>query len=405
MNPSGWSPASAPDTAGFSTIVSTAAPHRFTGVVERVAFAVAVAYVVFLAASYAIGAWLVDAHGDAFQTDFINVWAAGRLVLEGNPAGAYDWPIHKAVEEQGVGHPFDKYFGWHYPPPFLFVAAALSLVPYVPALLAWMLLTLPAYVAAIRMIIGDRLGLVLACAFPGVLWNFSVGQNGFLTAALIGGALLAMEKRHVLAGVLIGLISYKPQFGILFPLVLAVDRQWTVFSIAAITTMALAAASWLAFGREAWQEFFNWLPLTSELVLNGGLAGFEKLQTVFGAVRWLGGCTTLAWTLHGAVAAAGAVTVLLMWGRPLAYEVRAARPGVAVLLAAPYLYVYDLAALAVPMAFLVRIGLRHGFMAGEIEGLVAASILVLVVPVAGPTGLIAMFLVAGIIVRRAVSSR
>ena len=79
------------------------------------------------------------------------------------------------------------------------MAAALSSVPYVPAFLAWMALTFPAYLSVARMIVGNRIGLFLACAFPGVLWNIAVGQNGFLTAALLGGALSAMKTRPLLA--------------------------------------------------------------------------------------------------------------------------------------------------------------------------------------------------------------
>src|SRR5215468_4405256 len=120
--------------------------------IERIAFAFVVAYVAFLAASFARGVWLMDARGHGIPTDFVNVWAAGRLVLDGKAPDAFDWPIHKAVEEQAVGHPFDKYFGWHYPPTFLFAAAALSLLPYVGSFFIWMALTLPAYVAVIRII-------------------------------------------------------------------------------------------------------------------------------------------------------------------------------------------------------------------------------------------------------------
>jgi len=236
------------------------------GLTERAAFALVVAYVVFLAISFAIGVWLVDTRGQNIPTDFVNVWAAGRLVLNGKAPDAFDWPIHKAVEEQGVGHPFEEYFGWHYPPIFLFIAAALSLLPYLPAFLTWMVLTLPAYAAIIRVIVAHRIGFLLAGAFPGVLWNVAVGQNGFLTAALLGGALGMMEKRPLFAGVFLGLLSYKPHFGILFPLVLAMDGRWRVFSIAAITALLLIAASWLAFGSETWQAFFHYLPLTSEAI-------------------------------------------------------------------------------------------------------------------------------------------
>ena len=119
------------------------------------------------------------------------------------PAAAYDWPMHKAMEVAAVGHPFDGYFGWHYPPTFLFVAAGAG-----AGCLTWRpissgsVVTFPAYLVAIRAIVGDRVGYLLAAAFPAVLCNFIVGQNGFLTAALIGGALVMLVERPILAGVL-----------------------------------------------------------------------------------------------------------------------------------------------------------------------------------------------------------
>ena len=88
------------------------------------------------------------------------------MTLAGHAATAYDWPAHKLVEEAAVGHAFDGYFGWHYPPPFLFVAAALSLMSYPAAYAVWVFGTFPAYLAAIRAIIGDRIGYLLAARFP-----------------------------------------------------------------------------------------------------------------------------------------------------------------------------------------------------------------------------------------------
>ena len=87
----------------------------------------------------------------------------------------------------------------------------------------------------------------------------------------------------------------------------------------------------------------------------------------------------------------------------LAYEIKAAALAVAALLATPYLYVYDLVALAVPMAFLVRIGLRDGFLRYEIGALILASLLVFVVPfIHVPTGFVAAVIVALLTCRRAI---
>ena len=69
--------------------------------------------------------------------------------------------------------------------------------------------------------------------------NTLVGQNGFLTAALIGGTLYLIPVRPILAGVCLGLLSYKPQYGLLFPIVLIAAAQWTVFFTAAVTAVGV----------------------------------------------------------------------------------------------------------------------------------------------------------------------
>jgi hypothetical protein len=79
--------------------------------VELICFALIVAHAVYLVASYVQGSWIVAPDGGGVPTDFVNVWAAGQLVLQGNPATAYDWPTHKAMEVVALGHPFEGYFG------------------------------------------------------------------------------------------------------------------------------------------------------------------------------------------------------------------------------------------------------------------------------------------------------
>jgi arabinofuranan 3-O-arabinosyltransferase len=385
-------------------MAEAAAPRRTGDLLAKAVFAVIVTYAIFLASAYACGDWLVDNQGQTIQTDFVNVWAAGRLVLAGQPADAYDWPVHKAVEEAGIGHSFDKYFGWHYPPPFLFIAALLARLPYLAAFLVWMAVTMPAYVVTIRAIVDRPIAAALACAFPGALWNFVVGQNGFMTAAFLGGALAALEPQPVFAGILIGLLSYKPQFGLLFPLVLAATGRWRAFFSAALTTLAMIGATWSAFGQQTWRGFFEWLPVTSQLVLGAGLSGFGKLQTIFGMARALGGSEDLAWFLQIATAVLGAGIVLWIWRRDLAYEIKAAALATVSLMCTPYLYLYDLVVLAVPIAFLIRLGLREGFLPHEIIVFVLAAMLVLIDPfglLGLPIGVVAVLAVFGAVCRRA----
>src|SRR5580704_12301615 len=158
---------------------------------------------------------LIDRNGKPIGTDFSNVWAAGKLVLDGEQAAPYDPARQHEAEREAFGGREVPFYGWHYPPLFLIVAAGLALLPYGWALLAWMALTLPAYLVVIRNIVPRPETLLVAAAFPAVLVNVGHGQNGFLTAALIGGSLLLLDKRPTLAGILFGLLVYKPQYGLL----------------------------------------------------------------------------------------------------------------------------------------------------------------------------------------------
>ena len=370
--------------------------------VELTCFALIVAYAVYLVASYLQGSWLVAPDGGGVQSDFVNVWAAGRLVLQGNPAAAYDWPVHKAMEVVAVGHPFVGYFGWHYPPTFLFVAAALSLLSYVPAYLLWTFGTFPAYLLGIKGIIGDRTGYLLAAAFPAVLSNFIVGQNGFLTAGLIAGALFMLVERPILAGVLIGLLTYKPHLGLLIPVALVAGGHWRAFITATITALLMALASWAAFGTQTWLAFIGNIGHTSQAFLSDGWADFGKLQTAFGLTRALGGSEGLAWTIQGIVALLAAGVVAWLWRSRADYELKAAALALGCMLATPYLYLYDLVVLAVPLAFLFRLGRVRGFLPHEVAGIGFACLLVLIFPfVKAPVGLAALLVTAALIARRA----
>jgi hypothetical protein len=388
------------------TAPSAAGDFRLNKPAELTLFALCVAQAVFLAASFALGHWMIDTEGHGMVTDFVNVWAAGGLVHEGHPVAVYDPTIHKAAEEAALGRSFDGYFPWFYPPPFLFVASLLALMPYLTAFAAWVLVTFPAYAFTIRTIIGDRLGILFAFAFPAATSNAMVGQNGFVTAALLGGSLLAMERRPILSGVLLGLLAYKPHFGLLFPLVLAVSGRWRVFGAAAATVAVMAAVSWLAFGAATCEAFIRSLPLASQLMLRDGHGDFSKMHSMLGLVRTLGGGDMLASTLQATLTTVSAIVVCMLWRRKMAFDIQAAALATAVLLATPYLYIYDLVVLAIPMAFLVRAARVTGFLRGEMVWLAAANLCILLFPVVhAPIGLVAVLIVAALVVRRAYSNR
>ena len=358
-------------------------------------------YLVVLGGSLMGGHWLFNGIGQPIANDFVNVWAAGRLALDGHAASAYDWTVHRTMEVQAVGHSVNGYYGWHYPPTFLFVAMLLATLPYTVAAVTWLAAMLPLYVAAVRAIVGERAGILLALGSPAALWNVTAGQNGFLTAALIGGTLSLMERRPAWAGVCLGLLSYKPQFGLLFPSALRAGQRCRVIAAAAATTVAMNALSWLAFGQESWQAFFAWMPTTGHIVLGEGGAGWNRLQSLFGFVRSHGGGEAFAWLVQATTALGLAAAMIWLWRGPRPLALKAAALATASLLATPYVYTYDLVVLAIPVAFLVRLGLADGFLPGEGISLAIVVALLLIYPyVATQVGLGAVLIVALLIARR-----
>ena len=372
----------------------------FTGRVELICFALIIAQAVFLVAMYGHGLWLVRPDGGIAPSDFTFFWTAGRQLLAGQG------PLGCGPELTATDDLLRAHLPFFYPPTFLFVVTILALFPYVPAYLGWVFVTFALYVAAIRAIVGHRIGVMLACGFPGVLADFMSGQNGFLTAALLGAALGFMERRPVLAGVFLGLLTYKPQLGILFPLVLIVSGQWRMLFAAAATTVVIVAMSWGVFGMGSWEAFFHCLPEYSRIHLTSSGDHWAKMQSVFTVVRLLGGSEGLALAIHGSFVALIALTLSVMWRSPVSFAMKAAALVVGALFATPYLFLYDMVALAVPMAFLLQEGRRTGFLPHEMPGIGVACLLVLIFPaVMGPVGLAAALVTALLIGRRVWAQR
>ena len=229
-----------------------------------------------------------------------------------------------------------------------------------------------------------------------------VGQNGFITAALIGGTVGFMQKRPVLSGVCLGLLTYKPHFGVLFPFVLIAARQWTVFTTAAVVGIAMALASWLAFGTASWEAFFHSLPVSSQAFLSEGQSDWSKLQSVYGLVRTAGGGETLGWSLQAIMSLVTVVGLCVLWRSRAPFEMKAAALAAGTLLATPYVYLYDMPVLAIAVALLVRCALVSGWRQSEMVGLAATAILLFAYPfVKAPVGLAATLIVMALVLGRA----
>jgi len=376
-------------------------PAAWPSGLEAVAGMLLFAQAVFLASALLTGHWFVDLNGAPNANDFVGFWPAGKLVLDGQVASIYNEAAHKAAGVAALGHDFQGTYPLFYPPHYMLLMAALPLLPYTLSYVLWVLLTPVPYVLVIKTIIGCRSGIIFALAFPALVANAMVGQNGCITAALFGGALLAMERRPVLAGILIGLLTYKPHFGILIPLALIASRQWKVFASAAATTGALILISWAVLGSVAWNGFFDAIMRANSNTLSAGMHDWTKLQSLFGLTRVLGGSVAMAWIVQGAAMLTMAGFVFAAWSGRRPFAIKAAVLSVGAAISSPYAYMYDLVLLAVPLAYLLRDGRDRGFLQGEMPALAAICLLLAIYPLVQlPVGAVAMLLIAGMAARR-----
>jgi arabinofuranan 3-O-arabinosyltransferase len=363
----------------------------------NLALIVIVIYVAFLIGAAISGHWPVDQNGHPILIDYLSMWAAGRLALVGHAAAAYDWAAHKAIEVGAVGHDFDGYFSWFYPPTFFFATAPFAALPFVPALLAWIAAGLALFLLSIHAVLPRRRSVVLAAAAPVVLWNATAGQNGYLSAAIIAGALALIDRRPIVAGALIACLTFKPQFGLLVPVAFVAGGYWRAFLSAAVATVLLAAVSVAVFGADAWAGFVSSIDVAYKTVLVDTDVGAAKLQSMFGVLRVLGGGTGAAWAAQLTVAVPVGVFIAWLWRSPAPTHLKAAALAAGTALATPYVFIYDLVILVVPIAFLARSGLSTG----EAIAAAAAALLLLSSPITSvPVGLAASLVVAGIVLAR-----
>src|ERR1700730_7844375 len=348
---------------------------------------------------------LVDYKRRPLGTDFSNVYAAGKWVLAGRPDAPFDNELQHQMEQRifGADTPF---YGWPYPPIFLGLAALLALMPYLLALAVWQTATLLSYLATVRAILPRTEVWLPALAFPAVFINVTHGNNGFLTAALLGSGLLFLNRRPVLSGILLGLLAYKPHFGLMIPLVLAASGRWRVFAAAAATVVVLVVVTWIEFGDAAWIAFRNSFEFTRTVILEQGDTGFFKMQSPFAAVRLWHGSIPLAYAVQGAAVLIVRFFLVRLWRSEAAFALKAAALLSGALISTPYLLDYDLMVMAPAIAFLVSDGLERGFLPYENKALAFCLVAPLLTRslaehIGLPLGLIALVMLFALTLRRA----
>jgi hypothetical protein len=314
--------------------------------------------VIAVIAAVALSPGGVDPQGKPLGTDFISFYAASALARH-DPAAAYLPALHGAAQAAALPTMRYGYTTFLYPPPFLLLCLALSTLPYLAALGAWLAASLAALALPVSRLLPKSLGILPFFAFPGLLVNAGHGQNGCITGALFAGYMVIGERFPFLGGALLGALVIKPQLALAVPFALLAARRWRAIAGATAAWLGLCLLLLLALGPQAWRGFLAGGD-AARTMLEQGQNGFPKLQSTFAALRLAGAGIDTAWAGQATVAIA--IIGALIWTarRRPGVPAEGAALAIAGLLVSPWSFDYDLALLARPLAW-VAAAARTGF--------------------------------------------
>lgn len=192
--------------------------------------------------------------GQVVGRDFINYWTGSRLLLDHQIVDIFDPHAYARALTRLWGAGLGEH-SFSYPPSIFPLIAWTGALPYGVAFILWSVGGIAALLAA-AWPYSRRWPLVAVIVLsPAVLVCLDTGQNGLLTAALLIGGLRLVDCRPWLAGALIGLVTFKPQLGILIPLALIASGRWKVAGGATASALALAVGGFLLTGDEGWRLY------------------------------------------------------------------------------------------------------------------------------------------------------
>jgi hypothetical protein len=291
----------------------------------------------------------LDVTGQQIGRDFINTWAGPQLAFSGQLPLLFDFPGYRAAISALFGEPLMPH-AWSYPLFCLLMFWPIAQLPYFAALAAWTfgLFALFAAMTLSQIARAARpLALILLILAPATMINAVGGQNGFLSACLLLGGILLLDRRPVLAGVLFGLLTYKPHLGLVVPFVLLALGAWRTIAAATATAALLVAASAAAFGLDAWRAYFEVTgPLQVRVLASLSDFGTYMVTSVMVSVARTFGVSLQAGFVVQVMVAIPVIALAVWAIRQTADPTKRAFVLVAAtLLATPYAMVYDFAAL------------------------------------------------------------
>ncbi len=299
---------------------------------------------------------MFDVTGYPLGRDFANVWSAPQIAAHAGAAALFDFSFY----QQQVARLFRPTIAplmWSYPPNMLLLVWPFGRMPYWVAFAVWTLAGSCLYAAIVlaRVPRQDRRSSAVFLAIaPASIVNVVVGQNGFFTGALMLGGVACLDKRPWLSGILFGLLSVKPQLGLLVPVALVAIGAWPAIASAVLTAAALAAASLALWGMAPWQDWISRVgPATYQLVADyRGFHGY-MMPSVFASLRDAGIAPEIAAIGQTIVSLAVIVVTAVLFRRTADVALRALILASGTLLVSPYSFNYDLTALTGAMLWLM----------------------------------------------------
>lgn len=306
------------------------------------------------------GLWTFILAREAGQ-DWMVFYTAVRAFLDGEPGRIFDghWmtgTINRRYTDW-LSVPLN-YHPWLYPPHFLLLLLPFGLLPFGASYALFLALSFVLLVLVLANIPRPTNATLFTAAalllFPQTAFIAFTGQNSFLTAALLIAGIGLLERRPVVAGLILGIVSYKPQLFLMVPVALLAGRHWTAIAAGVASTATLALVSLAVFGTGLWQDWLHAMLASGDNYQEWVLAARRGGQSLYACLLAIGVPPRVCDIAQGAATLASAIVVWWGFRRPMAAELRLMLLLAASVFAAPHLSCQDAILLAAAALLLFR---------------------------------------------------
>ncbi len=313
---------------------------------------------------------LMSAQGSVIGGDFFAFWTAAQNTFVASPTLLYDADHFQEQMLKRLPERETILLYWQYPPTMMLLTAPAAALPYLPAYFAWLVSNTALLGAVLHRLWRNKTALILALTSLAAFQGWITGQTGLFTAALITTAAACADRRPVIAGIAAGILTFKPQLGLLIPIAFLAAGCWRAFAVAALTSFVFALASVAAFGVDTWLAFFEAIRAHSDR-MQSTVFPYHKIISLYGGLKMLGAPNLLALCGQGLSTIALAGFVFHVWRRSSEWDLRTIALCAAIPLATPYALYYELPILIAPLFLVARRATLSTWLTGEKFALMA----------------------------------